>query len=195
MKLRAQSCNKLVDWFFLQYIYIIYIYIHIYIYTQIYVYIYIHICIYIYIHIQKKYIYISFYIVTNSFTLSLDSDIWKPLRTVRTKIPLTENMFYNRFAKNDLSKQLWRYVFVNCDTEFILMSTLSYQFIAFIQQILCRENDVIFLFHFTPYEIRKFCCVSLWLRLERTIMFVEFIFKFMFCKANVIPMILLYIWD
>ena len=28
---------------------------------------------------------------------------------------------------------------------YIFMSTLSYQFITFIQQILCRENDVIFI--------------------------------------------------
>ena len=69
----------------------------------------------------------------------------KPLRTVRTKIPLTENILYNRFGENVLSKQLCWHVFVNCKTEFILMSTLSYQLIAFIQQILCRENDVIFL--------------------------------------------------
>ena len=37
-------------------------------------------------------------------------------------------------------------VFVICKIELILMTTLSYQFTAFIQQILCRENDAIFLY-------------------------------------------------
>ena len=36
-------------------------------------------------------------------------------------------------------------VFVIRKIELILMSTLSYQFIAFIQEIFCRENDEIFL--------------------------------------------------
>ena len=35
-------------------------------------------------------------------------------------------------------------VFIS-NLEDILMSTLSYQFIAYIRQIACRENDVIFL--------------------------------------------------
>ena len=95
-----------------------------------------------------------YYIVTNSFTPSLDSDkkyYEKLLRTfiyeklLRTVILFIENMFYNRFGKSALNKQLWWYVFVICKIEFIFMPTLSYQFIAFIQQILCRENDVIFL--------------------------------------------------
>ena len=54
-------------------------------------------------------------------------------------------MFYNRFGKNILKKQLWWYVFILMNLELILMSALSYQFIAFIQQILCRLNDVTFL--------------------------------------------------
>ena len=67
----------------------------------------------------------------------------KPIRTV---IIFIENIFYNRFGENVLNKQLllW-YFFAICKIEIIFMSTLSYQFIAFIQQILCRENDVIFL--------------------------------------------------
>ena len=39
----------------------------------------------------------------------------------------------NRFGENVLNKQLWWYVFVICRIEPILMSTLSYQFITFIQ--------------------------------------------------------------
>ena len=35
------------------------------------------------------------------------------------------NIFYNRFGKNVLNKQLWWYVFVICKIERILMSTLS----------------------------------------------------------------------
>ena len=67
----------------------------------------------------------------------------KPIRTV---IIFIENIFYNRFGENVLNKQLlWWYFFAICKIEIIFMSTLSYQFIAFIQQILCRENDVIFL--------------------------------------------------
>ena len=58
----------------------------------------------------------------------------------------TENIFYNRFGKNVLKNPLLSYVFVICKIEFIPMSTLNYQFIAFIQQIPCRENDVIFLY-------------------------------------------------
>ena len=54
-------------------------------------------------------------------------------------------MFYNRFGKNILKKQLRWYVFILMNLELILMSALSYQFIAFIQQILCRLNDVTFL--------------------------------------------------
>ena len=55
----------------------------------------------------------TFYIVTISFTLplSLDSDpqtdkkyYEKPLRTV---ILFIEKIFYNRFGKNVLNKQLW----------------------------------------------------------------------------------------
>ena len=65
-----------------------------------------------------------------------------PLRTV---ILFINNIFYNHFGKNVLNKQLWWYVFVICKIELILMSTLSYQFTAFIQQILFRENDVMFL--------------------------------------------------
>ena len=67
----------------------------------------------------------------------------KPLRTA---ILFIENIFYNRFGKNVLNKRLCWHVFVVCKIELILMSTLSYQFIPFIQQILCRENDVIFLY-------------------------------------------------
>ena len=66
----------------------------------------------------------------------------KPIRTV---IIFIENIFYNRFGENVLNKQLWWCFFVICKIEIIFMSTLSYQFIAFIQQILCGENDVIFL--------------------------------------------------
>ena len=52
-------------------------------------------------------------------------------------ILFSENIFHNRFAKNVLNKQLWWYVFVICK--------IHCQFIAFIQQILSRENDAIFL--------------------------------------------------
>ena len=65
----------------------------------------------------------------------------KPLKTV---IPFTENIFYNRFGKNVLKKQLWWHVFAIYKIELILMSTLSHQFIALIQQILCRESDMVF---------------------------------------------------
>ena len=82
-------------------------------------------------------------------SVSLDSDpqtiisiIEKLLRTV---ILFTENIFYNCFWENVLNKQLRWYVFVICKIELILISTLSYQFIALIQQILCRGDDVIFL--------------------------------------------------
>ena len=54
-------------------------------------------------------------------------------------------MFYNRFEENILNKLSWWYVFVVCKIELVLMSTPSYQFIAFIQQIFRRENHVIFL--------------------------------------------------
>ena len=37
------------------------------------------------------------------------------------------------------------YTYIYIYIELILMPTLSYQLITFIQQILCRENDVIFL--------------------------------------------------
>ena len=95
-----------------------------------------------------------YYIVTNSFTSSLDSDkkyyekllrtviYEKLLRTViyekllRTVILFIENIFYNRFGKSALNKQLWWYVFVICKIELVLMSALSYRFV-FIQQILC----------------------------------------------------------
>ena len=92
----------------------------------------------------------TFCIITNSFTLSLGSDPQMIRSTyydklLRTVILFIENIFYNCFGKNVLNKQLWWYVFVICKIELILMSTLSYQFIAFIQQVLCRENDVIFL--------------------------------------------------
>ena len=56
-----------------------------------------------------------------------------------------KNIFYDCLGKSVLNKQLWWYVFVICKIELILMSTFSCQFIAFIQQILCRKNDVIFL--------------------------------------------------
>ena len=60
-----------------------------------------------------------------------DKEYYKtPLRIATV---FTEKMFYNGFGKNVLNKQLWWYVFVICETELILM-----------QQILCRENDVIF---------------------------------------------------
>ena len=72
--------------------------------------------------------------------------MWKYYeRPLRAVILFIDNIFYNRFAKNVLNKQLWSYVFVIFKAELIIMSSLSYQFIAFIQQILCRENDVIFL--------------------------------------------------
>ena len=91
----------------------------------------------------------TFYIVITSFMLSLDSDP-QTIKSImknflRTVILFIENIFYNRFGKSVLNKQLWWYVFVICKIELILMSTLSYQFTAFIQQILYRENDVIFL--------------------------------------------------
>ena len=54
-------------------------------------------------------------------------------------------MFYNRFEENILYKLSWWYVFAVCEIELILMSLPSYQFNAFIQQIFCRENHVIFL--------------------------------------------------
>ena len=54
-------------------------------------------------------------------------------------------MFYNRLEENILNKLSWWYVFVVCKIELVLMSTPSYQFIAFIQQIFRRENHVIFL--------------------------------------------------
>ena len=49
------------------------------------------------------------------------------------------------------------------------------------------------LFLFIRYETRKFYWFSLWLALEIIIIFVESIFKCMFCKANLMRMILLYI--
>ena len=66
----------------------------------------------------------------------------------KTVVLFVEKIFYNFITvlgKNMLNKQLWWYVFVICKIELILMSTLNNQFIAFIQQILSRENDVIFL--------------------------------------------------
>ena len=42
-------------------------------------------------------------------------------------------IYYNRFGKSVLNKQLWWCVFVIYKIELILMSTLSYHFIAFIQ--------------------------------------------------------------
>ena len=66
----------------------------------------------------------TFYIVTNSFTLSLDSDpqtIRSIMKNLRTVILFIENIFYNRFEKSVLNKQLWWYFFLIC--------------IAFIQQI------------------------------------------------------------
>ena len=73
-------------------------------------------------------------------------NLLETFHTVTCHYLLTENIFCNCFAKNLLSKQLWWYdVFVICKIEVNVMSTLSYQFISFIQQILCTENDVIFL--------------------------------------------------
>ena len=66
----------------------------------------------------------------------------------KTVVLFVEKIFYNFITvlgKNMLNKQLWWYVFVICKIELILMSTLNNQFIAFIQQILSRETDVIFL--------------------------------------------------
>ena len=48
-------------------------------------------------------------------------------------------------GKKVLNRQLWWYAFLICKIELIVMSTLSYQFVAFVQQILYRENDAIFL--------------------------------------------------
>ena len=85
----------------------------------------------------------TFHIATNSIVnnsllivifrhQSLDDKKYK--KTLRLATVFTEKISYNGFGKNVLNKQLWWYVFVICETELILM-----------QQILCRENDVIFL--------------------------------------------------
>ena len=66
-------------------------------------------------------------------------------KTLRTVTLFTKRIYYHRFGKNVLNKQLWWYIFVICKVELIVMPAFSHQFIAFIQQSLCRENDVIFL--------------------------------------------------
>ena len=70
----------------------------------------------------------AFYIVANSFTLFLDSDLRhvknyyeKSLRTIRLFI---ENTFYNVLGKNVLNEQSCWYVFVICKIKVILMPTL-----------------------------------------------------------------------
>ena len=90
-----------------------YIYIYIYIYIDV-----IYICVLIYICI---YIFETFYIVTNSFTLSLNISVdkkyyEKPLRTV---ILFIDNIFYNRFGKNVLNKQLWWSSNYGCQKNFV----------------------------------------------------------------------------
>ena len=66
-------------------------------------------------------------------------------KLLRTVILFIENIFYNRFGKSVLNKQLWWYVFVICKIELILMSTLSYQLILFIQDSLKRKRCDIYL--------------------------------------------------
>ena len=73
----------------------------------------------------------TFYIVTNSFTLSSDDKKCYE-KLLKTVILLIENIFHNRFGKSVLNKQLWWYLLVISKMELILMSTLSYQFIVFI---------------------------------------------------------------
>ena len=50
--------------------------------------------------------------------------------------------------------QFWWHVLVICEIELILLSALSYQFIAFIQQILCRKNDWYFFVRHNSNYIR-----------------------------------------
>ena len=90
----------------------------------------------------------TFYNVTNTLTLYLDyldekKQHGRPLRTVMV---FTETIFYNRFGKNILNKPLQWYVSVICKIELIIMSTLhDYSCLTpVIEQILCRENDMIF---------------------------------------------------
>ena len=66
------------------------------------------------------------------------------LKHFKTVTLFTPKLIYNRFGKNVSKKELWCYLFVVCQVELIFMSTLSYQFVAFIQQILRRENAFTF---------------------------------------------------